>query len=216
MLNLLADKIFVINLATAKDRLASFTDEMGKYNLEFERFDAIKPNGGATVADRFLGNKKSHLGCIQIARDSGYGRVIICEDDMMFDDDWANQFEVIFSEAAEFTKNNPWDIFYIGSRHKTPFDDTVGYRFVKKVVRSWCIHCYMVNSLIYDDILEGHLDYSPDLPCDVYYYEHVQKRGNCYCLIPRPAIQRPGYSDAMDRDTDNLRLLKDKRTSDEC
>jgi len=68
---------FVINLDRRPDRLESITKEMEYIGWDFERFSAIDTNS-------YMGITKSTFEIIKIAKERGYPRVMIIEDDCGF------------------------------------------------------------------------------------------------------------------------------------
>ena len=73
------DKVFYVNLERRTDRKESIESEFKKYGItNYERFPAIEHKCGAVACG------KSHLAILRIAKERGYKRVIILEDDFDF------------------------------------------------------------------------------------------------------------------------------------
>ena len=68
---------FVVNLETRPDNLELIKKEMDYMGWEFETFNAINRNS-------YMGCTLSHLGVIEIAKERGYDRVMVIEDDCVF------------------------------------------------------------------------------------------------------------------------------------
>ena len=73
------DKVFYINLEHMTDRRDRIEGEFEKYGItNYERFPAIRHKCGAVACG------KSHLAILNIAKERGYKRIIILEDDVEF------------------------------------------------------------------------------------------------------------------------------------
>jgi GR25 family glycosyltransferase involved in LPS biosynthesis len=68
---------FIINLKRRPDRLESIKKQMDYVGWEFEVFDAVDTNS-------YMGCALSHLGILRIAKERGYKKVMIIEDDCFF------------------------------------------------------------------------------------------------------------------------------------
>ena len=170
------------------------------------RFSAIEYNDGLTQQDRFFSNRLSHIACIQNAWEAGLERVAICEDDVVFDARFINSS--ILDQIVYFLDNNEWDIFYLGLNEKNPSDYTDNPH-VKRVLKGWAIHCYLVNRRAYKRLLEAHKYTDISVPCDVMFHKTVQLAGKCYVSSPRLALQREGFSYAVGKHKNYDRCLKE-------
>jgi GR25 family glycosyltransferase involved in LPS biosynthesis len=68
---------FVINLKRRPDRLESIKKQMDYVGWDFEVFDAVDTNS-------YMGCTLSHLGILTIAKERGYKKVMVIEDDCFF------------------------------------------------------------------------------------------------------------------------------------
>ena len=68
---------FVINLETRPDNLELIKKEMDYIGWKFEKFNAVNRNS-------YMGCTLSHLEIIKIAKERGYDRVMVIEDDCVF------------------------------------------------------------------------------------------------------------------------------------
>ena len=68
---------FVINLEKRPERLSEITQEMNYMSWDFEVFKGIDANG-------YMGCTLSHLEIIKIAKERGYSKVMVIEDDCVF------------------------------------------------------------------------------------------------------------------------------------
>jgi GR25 family glycosyltransferase involved in LPS biosynthesis len=65
---------FVVNLETRPDRLEDIKFELDYIGWDYEVFSAVNRNS-------YMGCTLSHLGIINIAKERGYNRVMVIEDD---------------------------------------------------------------------------------------------------------------------------------------
>ncbi|MCK5604579.1 glycosyltransferase family 25 protein [Candidatus Pacearchaeota archaeon] len=204
-LNIILQNILVINLDDMDDRYNSFVSEMEKYGIKnYSRVSACKPNLGKTKADRLLGNKISHLNCIRIAKNNNWEYVVICEDDLIFDERFMTKD--ILQNIHSFIKKEEWSMLYFGCNHKGPTGETPHLN-IRKIIKGWAIHCYVVHSRCYDFILDNYASFDEIQQCDVMYWHLIQKTGTCFVCSPKIALQRAGFSFAEGeyKDYDSLK-----------
>jgi glycosyl transferase family 25 len=187
------DHIFYINLDKRTDRKEAIEKQLKEYGLPFERFSAISDPFGA------VGCSKSHLAVIQMAKQRGYKRVMILEDDFTFIVSRSD-----LERSIEQITSRPFDVCmlaYNGGSHTTPEP------FWKKITYGLSTSGYIVNSSYYDTLLEAIIPSIPLLKqtqmkhayaIDVI-YTHLQPKGNWYCTDPRSGVQAPSYSDIEER-----------------
>lgn len=113
--------IYVINLDKDRDRMDNISSQLYKYNLEFERFNAIK---GVDVYDKYntslkpsqLGCFLSHIGVISLIKNGIDDYGIILEDDSILTE-WMNNIHDFIEKYIP----KIFDIVWIGnSRCKWP------------------------------------------------------------------------------------------------
>jgi glycosyl transferase, family 25 len=109
------DEIVVINLPERTDRRREIAHQFKKVGIDPEQvsfFPAIRPvdAGGfpSIGAPCFL----SHLALIDRAAGRGLNRLLICEDDLDFAEDFTARVSPVLSELAEIE----WSFFYGGHR----------------------------------------------------------------------------------------------------
>ena len=76
------DRIFFINLDHRTDRRVEIENELDIKGLEYERFPAIRHE---TIGG--VGCGRSHIGVLRLAKERGYKRILVLEDDFMFTTD---------------------------------------------------------------------------------------------------------------------------------
>jgi glycosyl transferase family 25 len=197
-------KIFYINLDERTDRKNDFEKHMKKYDLEFERFSAIKDKYGA------FGCAKSHLSVLKNAKNNNLENVIIMEDDIAFDispEMLDEKLKLIFDNELEF------DVFHLSYRYRIS-DDVPGIDYLKKLSYCHYCSCYIINKKCYDEIIEcwekSLILLSPEnsdlglewhqktarFSCDISYIPLLRMK-NWYCFDKPVCVQLNGQSDIV-------------------
>lgn len=187
-----------INLADRKDRKKHIENELDKVGFtNFQRFDAIKDNRG------YIGCTKSHIACIELAKQRNYPYVIILEDDFEF---------LIGKDEFGFLLNHllgiDYDVFILGhnGESKSKTEDNL----VFKIKNSQTTSGYIVNSRYYDRLLSNYreglvmLDKTDDYPSYAIdqYWKRLQDTDKWFCYKKRLGKQRESYSDIMNAHVD--------------
>jgi GR25 family glycosyltransferase involved in LPS biosynthesis len=144
------DKIFYINLAKDTDRNNNLLAQFNKFGItNFERFDAISVaeipepkywRNFNKIDDKYilnsLGCRASHLEIVKIAKEKGYGKIMILEDDVEF---LENPNELLRVNESIL---NDWDLLYFGG--------LIEHFFRNQIV---CAHAYAIKHKMFDDII---------------------------------------------------------------
>jgi len=201
------DHILCINLDSRKDRWAECVEEFKKLNIEnlVERYPAIQNKIG------ICGCTMSHVNCIKIAKERNYKNILILEDDVVFNNNIF--FEVLYNAFDQLkSKNLQYDLIYLSSNLRGD-DNKLIDKNLAKIVSAKAAHAYIVNSTIYDYIMDVYSKINwddkymwthenPDrMNIDVW-YKNIQKMGNTYGTYPAIADQRSGYSDIIKQNSD--------------
>ena len=194
-------KIFYINLDERKERKYSFEKHMKKYDLEFERFSAIKDKCGA------FGCAKSHLSVLKNAKNNNLENVIIMEDDVAFNispEMLDEKLKLIFDNELDF------DVFHLSYRYRISYD-VPEYDYLKKLSYCHYCSCYIINKRCYDEIIDcweksllllspENLDLDLDMrektarfSCDISYIPLLRKK-KWYCFDKPVCVQLNGQS----------------------
>jgi glycosyl transferase family 25 len=197
-------QIFYINIDERTDRRYRFEKHMKKYDLEFERFSAIKDNYGA------FGCAKSHLSVLKNAKNNNLENVIIMEDDIAFDispEMLDEKLKLIFDNELDF------DVFNLSYRYRIS-DDVPEYSYLKKLSYCHYCSCYIINKKCYDEIIEcwekSLILLSPEnlelglewhqktsrYSCDISYIPLLRKK-KWYCFDKPVCVQLNGKSDIV-------------------
>lgn len=161
----LVDAVFVINLPERTDRRRRMDAVLSSIGMSFDQpnvhlFPAVKvsdPAGfpSAGVHGCFL----SHKTVFEKARDAGYQRVLILEDDVEFAQ---KSLDLMATLADQLNGSTPNGFFYFGyedpnapANYATKHSDTL--HLEAKPGRVVCAHAYVVSSDILDPLIQ-HLD----------------------------------------------------------
>lgn len=190
-------KILYINLDSRTDRKKEMEKILQGYN--YERISAIQHDDG------YIGCSLSHIKCIEIARIRKYEKVIILEDDFMFNKN--HNFNNI-----ELPEN--YDIFLLCNRIKSHLsinDRKIKKdKFIKVQECSWTSG-HILNKTIYDDLIKNLNDGINDRKkngklhsnkLDIY-WNKLWKNEGYKCLSHNFvfATQKSGFSDILNLDT---------------
>lgn len=167
----LADGALVINLDERSDRWRQFTSESQPLlgSLHVERIPAIKgvELAGFGEAPFFRGRKRdrtwagragctlSHRAAIETARDAGWQRVLILEDDVEIEADFSN----LVSPLSEALERVEWGVCYLG------FTDPIGpFQEHERLTKRYTLarvygcnttHAYLVHARAYPFLLDA-------------------------------------------------------------
>jgi len=191
-------KIMYINLESRLDRKEEIEKELTKFNMPFERFNAVSNlNFGA------LGCTQSHLNILIMAKTNKWKNVLILEDDFMF---IVEKKILDFNLALLFNYKPDYDICML-SYNLLKGEQCTKYPFLTKVFDAQTTSGYLINEKMYDkmiNILESSVDllnkkkepwkYAYDI-----IWKTLQKDTNWYCFTERLGIQRPSYSNIENR-----------------
>lgn len=220
MLNKLFEKIFLVNLERRKDRYDEFISNASKYNLEFERFNAI--DGNKTINDEFIYENKKFtytnnefyknnpssvngidnyhqkyfkgaIGCLL----SHLEILKIAENNkyssiLILEDDVG--FAENFQQKIEKLSNNfpkEWDMFYLsGSLIK----EGKQFENYSELLSSHTTHSYAVNSSAYKTLIKLLIKNIYTKPVDSCYVS-IQPSLKCFIAKPFVTYQLHGFSD---------------------
>ena len=186
---------FYINLEKRKERNIHCIDELKKIGITNpKRFNAIEDKIG------LIGCAKSHIKCIEIAKEKEWPFICIFEDDLLFID-----HKKVIENINKYI-NYDFDVLYIGgwirnNKYKIINDDLL------KIDYTCCTHAYIVKKHYYDTLLTN-LNEGLELKIkdpDNYLYnidEHIrilQEKDNWLCFYPILATQIEGYSDNFNK-----------------
>ena len=200
---------FYINLLARTDRKEHVEQQLTTIGItNATRFDAIKlPSGNGALGCSF-----SHLKCLQIAKQQNWDHVLVCEDDILF------QNPTLFvTQLNKFLlTHDDWDVILIAGNNMPPYkpiDDTC-----VQVTRCQTTTGYIVNSRYFDTLIDNfrqgvsnlmrepqkHVLYAIDK-----YWFRLQEKDKWFIIIPLSVVQREDYSDIEHRTTNYTRIMVD-------
>lgn len=110
------DRIYVINLPARADRRKEMTGELKRIGLSFDcpkvrLFPAVRPDdAGPFPSIGARGCFMSHLGILTEARQNGFERILLLEDDLNFVKNFARKIKSVLNGLPE----TAWSVFYGG------------------------------------------------------------------------------------------------------
>jgi len=163
------DKVFYINMPHDEQRNLSIINQFKKFNItNYERIEGISivdlpekiyyRNFNNYERKYVLGNlgcNASHRKAVQLAKERGYKRVFILEDDIIITQDINKLL------SANEGILNDWDVLYFGG--------LVEYFFRNQIV---CLHAYAICDKVYDDII--YMSESSGMEMDNFYAKVLQ------------------------------------------
>lgn len=206
----LVDKIFIINLDSRVDKWDGIKNHLKNLNItNYERFSGIVPtmeliesdenkmrtyqylknNRGHNYAIGALGCLLSHISVIQIAKNRGYKKILILEDDARFFDD----HQKIFDNAIKQLEGKSYDMLYLSTYHKIPGKKIS--KNVLKMVRGYTTVSYIISDSLYDDVINMASKSRKEI--DVFYSKKIHPNYNCLSVHPVIIYQNSGISDIL-------------------
>lgn len=187
------DKIIYINLEKRIDRKEHIENELKKFNLSFERFNAFE-----TKRFGIVGCGYSHLGVLKKAKKMNYKNILILEDDFIF---LVNKEEFETELTNFFNLNIHYDVLFLSYgliRH-----ETLNNGIVNRVLESSSASGYIVHHSYYDKLIELYEWAIPLLKktrmhwifANDQIWKDFQKKDQWLYFIKRIGKQMDGYSD---------------------
>lgn len=210
---------FYINLNKRAERNKNATEQLKLLGItKPNRFEAIEHEIG------IVGCAKSHIKCIEIAKERNFPFVCIFEDDIVFRDidkcrDMINKYIDI-----------DYDVLYIGCRVINNKYEFITDELIR-INNAYCNHAYIVKSHYYDKILENLYEgvalkikagkeahdkrKSEQYNNDVY-IGSLQKVDKWYSFYPHFASQKNGYSDDFNQEMNYCEEIFNIPIHDSC
>jgi GR25 family glycosyltransferase involved in LPS biosynthesis len=190
---------FVINLKKRPERLSEITQEMNYMSWDFEVFKGIDANG-------YMGCTLSHLEIIKIAKERGYSKVMVIEDDCVF-----MPYSKKLLKEIEF-KINDLDYYVLNlsptlNRHVNISEDCDLLLDLTKLPdkkHDYLTETFATNILIYDEKIYNEMfkiseekfqDGNYFYPIDGFLAKVIYPKFQSYCPKLPIAPQRSSYSD---------------------
>ena len=178
------DNIYCINLDSRKDRWQEAASSFGALGTA----EHVSRVSAVVKGDPREGCRLSHIWCINDAIEKGYTNILIFEDDVLFLEKNAPEFDQVISFLQE---NNQWELFYLGGAPMFPAWNWQGNFFRSRFYHT---HAYMINSRAFEKALKC------GLPIDVWYSLNMVS----FAVNPIYAVQAVSYSDIRHQELSHL------------
>lgn len=189
------DKVYVINLDRRKDRWEKVNKNLSDLNIEYERVSGVEARDIGLRG--FEACTMSHIKVFLDAKEKGFKKILIFEDDVIFN----NNFYEIFSKTIDLVPSD-WDMLYLGANILEK-DQALSDTLVK-IKSAYAAHAYAVQDKCFDYILKILHQREPvDLT-----YSKIHKYMNVYSFYPAICHQEPGFSDIANMFVDYKDLIK--------
>jgi len=189
-LNKIFDNIYCINLKHRLDRWENCSNQFESFGIKVERFDAVNgnefaPDGVNGLLPGEVGVIRSNYNVIKDAKEKGYKKIVIFEDDVELCDDFIDRFNLHYESTPE-----DWRFLYMGGNHVGGLIHVNDK--VSKIRHSYAIHAVCIHEELYDHILN--MLKEERVQVDVTYAQ-LQKVFPSYVFRPHLAWQKDGHSD---------------------
>jgi len=189
---------FYINLNKRAERNKNAIEQLKLLGINKpNRFEAIEHEIG------IVGCAKSHIKCIELAKERNYPFVCIFEDDVVFRD--IEECQKMINKYI----GTDYDVLYMGCKVTDNKYEFINEELIR-INNAWCNHAYIVKSHYYDKLLENLYEginlkikagkeshekgESSQYNNDVY-IGSLQRVDKWYSFYPHFASQKNGYSD---------------------
>ncbi len=174
----------VINLPERSERLERFKMNFNRLHPD----STFKVIDGVRKQPVHVGIAEAHLNCIGLAKENGWDKVLIMEDDLYIPNIKANEYMT----SALNKLPEDWDVA-LGGVYWRRSEIKIN-NYWKKISEFCSLHWYLVSSKCYDKLLT--YDGSN------HYDRWVGTQGlNVYCTNKYFAIQYDGWSDNVNQET---------------
>ena len=190
---------FVVNLETRPDRLEDIKFELDYLGWDFELFKAVNRNS-------YMGCTLSHLGIINIAKERGYKRVMVIEDDC----DVMPYAKTFIEDLEKQIQDIEFGVMNLAPTLNRPMNVSEKYNMLLDLTNlqpkphERLTETFATNILIYDvssfeliEKIKEYAFYSGDyvLPIDEQLVKHVYPVVQSYTPTLPIAPQKNSYSD---------------------
>lgn len=205
MLNEYFEHIYCINLKKRPNRWKEVLKEFEKINCKVERFEAVdgqnfKHLAQGNIMPGDIGCIKSHINILKKMIDENIEKILVFEDDVVFEKDFNIKFKEYYEEIPE-----NWDIVYLGGNNRKPLTKISDHIF--KTTGTLTTHSYFINLKAARELYNIFLQWDYKIQVDNTFVEY-QNIGNVYIFRPHLAFQAPGYSDIREGFRNYDRVLR--------
>jgi len=191
-MDIISKQHLYINLKKRKERKKSCINELKKIGINNpQRLEAIEHKVG------LIGCARSHLKCLQIAKEKNWSHICIFEDDVIF-----NRYDI--KELIDKYINFNYDVLYLGAWVRNNDYESINEDLIQ-IKYANCLHAYIVKQHYYDilidNLTEGLRLKEKNIHIYNYFYNNdeyiriLQNKDTWLCFNPILATQENGYSD---------------------
>jgi GR25 family glycosyltransferase involved in LPS biosynthesis len=195
-----------INLESRKDREIEVMDEFKILDIPIHRMNATQ------LKNKRVACSMSHLKCLEKAKNNNWDHVLIVEDDIQF----LNPTIFIENLNQFLSSEIKWDVLLFAGNNVPPY--TTYGDFCVKINKCQTTTGYIVLNHYYDTLIKNikegitlliknpndHFFYAIDK-----YWLSLQEKDNWFLITPLTVIQREGFSDIENKNTNYSSLLLD-------
>lgn len=189
---------FYLNLDRRKDRKIKMESEILKTSHNIKRYKAIDGKKlsnlkkfKGTIPNSELGQYAiflSHYNMIKYAKDNGWNKIIILEDDVTLCDDFDSRLDLFLDKIP-----NNWKIAYLGFNETKDTQLIKINEYVYRVIDTYGTFGMIINSSAYDMILK--ILEEKNTVIDWIIKEFIQPKYECYTFLPSFLYVNDDYSD---------------------
>lgn len=205
----LADHTYIINREDREDRKDHAINQVKSLGYSPSDYTIVKAVTPENTRIRFKpdNNKEgwnknaaalnlSTIKVLELAKEAGYERILILEDDVMFIE---NALGAASTLAKRLDKTT-YDLFHLGHQAKIGKSAKNLGKGLVRLKGSFMCHAYVINSRIFDDMIT--ILKRMDQPLDWVTADIFHPKGRCYAAEPAIATQKPDYSNIRNKKVD--------------
>lgn len=176
-------RIVCLNLLKRTDRLIDFTEQMEKYQIPFERINAVEDqgNGARGLRDTMVNLFKEEIG-------KETKSVLVFEDDAEFVQP-PNTFHHMMNKVVQQIPDS-YHMVFLGGQPSGRIQGMYSQNLFK-AYKYFATHSVIYSLQGMKEIISRGLGY----PIDNSMVEEIQPLGQCYAVNPLLCSQKPGFSD---------------------
>lgn len=217
------DQIYCINLDRRTDRWGRMKTVFAKLGINVKKISAIdscnisSPSTATPKQKARFACTESHKLAVADAKENGYNKILIFEDDCVFVDNFEQKLFGYLKHLPE-----DWDMLLLGyyagpNFQKELFDAGEIIKIPANASKAdglWAAHAYAVNSRIFDDILDSengaftenaHTKEGGYGCIDITYYYAFHGHKNCYAL-PEPLVDQDKVDSDIDKSSEDTNV----------
>ena len=207
-INNVVDHVYVINLDIDKDKMKLISRKLKKLNIQFTRFPAVYGN---KIAHKYksklepgtLGCLLSHKAIIEDAIKNNYNKILVFEDDVIFDKKFIKKFNTKYVHIP-----SNYDLLYLGCSQTLDYNiwDTMKMYdnyYIPRKSNGAGAFAIIINKSIFADLVKHAA--KMDKPYDTLIIDNILPRKKVFSLYPHlitAKVDKISTTDNLTRDMD--------------